>query len=49
MPYKKMTTKPSKAMYRKAATTGAKNFTNKGMKIKRGSMGTNYKSSHNPY
>jgi len=47
MPYTKMTTKPPKATYRKAATTGAKNFTRKGMKIKRGSMGTKYKS-YNP-
>jgi len=49
MPYTKTMKKPSKAMYRKAATTGAKNFTGKGMKIKKGSMGMNYKTSHNPY
>jgi len=47
MPYMKSAQKPPKAMYRKAATTGAKTFTGKGMKIKRGSMGTKYKS-HNP-
>lgn len=48
MPYKKSASKPPRAMYRRAATTGAKDFTKKGMKIKRGSMGTKYKSSHNP-
>jgi len=54
MPYMKSAAKPSKAMYRRAATTGAKNFTSKGTKIKRGSMGMDYKSSgmkyksHNP-
>ena len=49
MPYMKSAQKPPKATYRKAATTGSKNFTSKGMKIKRGSMGMNYKSKHNPY
>ena len=48
MPYMKSAVKPPKATYRKAATTGAKTFTSKGMKYKRGSGSMGKYKSHNP-
>lgn len=45
MPYTKSAAKPPKAVYHKS---GTKDYTKSGMKYKRGSMGTKYKS-HNPY